>query len=96
MDLCNADSDGDGKSNGEELGDPNCVWVSGKNASLTKISLMVMKNQRNQKKWELSKKLELFMHVPTCMCKYRQDFQIYYIAFLTNVSLILVSSINQI
>ncbi|XP_067941873.1 DBH-like monooxygenase protein 2 homolog [Watersipora subatra] len=29
VDLCNADSDGDGKSNGEELGDPNCVWVSG-------------------------------------------------------------------
>ncbi|KAJ8315266.1 hypothetical protein KUTeg_007416 [Tegillarca granosa] len=24
--LCNKDSDGDGKSNGEELGDPNCTW----------------------------------------------------------------------
>ena len=23
------DSDGDGKSNGEELGDPNCQWVEG-------------------------------------------------------------------
>jgi hypothetical protein len=24
--LCEADSDGDGKTNGEELGDPCCVW----------------------------------------------------------------------
>lgn len=24
--LCRADSDGDGRSNGEELGDPCCVW----------------------------------------------------------------------
>ena len=24
-----ADSDGDGATNGEELGDPNCVWVYG-------------------------------------------------------------------
>ena len=27
--LCMADSDGDGATNGEELGDPNCVWVYG-------------------------------------------------------------------
>merc|ERR1711963_1036752 len=27
--LCREDSDGDGKTNGEELGDPNCVWVKG-------------------------------------------------------------------
>ena len=27
--LCRADSDGDGRSNGEELGDPNCVWQEG-------------------------------------------------------------------
>ena len=27
--ICRKDSDGDGKSNGEELGDPNCVWVQG-------------------------------------------------------------------
>ncbi|XP_048768193.1 temptin-like [Ostrea edulis] len=27
--LCNSDSDGDGKSNGEELGDAECVWVKG-------------------------------------------------------------------
>ena len=26
-DFCNADTDEDGKTNGEELGDPNCVWV---------------------------------------------------------------------
>lgn len=23
------DSDGDGKTNGEELGDPTCVWTAG-------------------------------------------------------------------
>lgn len=28
--LCQLDSDNDGKSNGEELGDPNCVWAPGK------------------------------------------------------------------
>ncbi|XP_067932935.1 DBH-like monooxygenase protein 2 [Watersipora subatra] len=28
-DLCREDSDGDGKSNGMELGDPDCVWTSG-------------------------------------------------------------------
>jgi len=28
-DLCEADSDGDGQSNGLELGDPSCVWTSG-------------------------------------------------------------------
>ncbi|CAB9500116.1 Tyramine beta-hydroxylase [Seminavis robusta] len=27
--LCEADSDGDGRSNGEELGDPNCEWSEG-------------------------------------------------------------------
>ncbi|KAK3604316.1 hypothetical protein CHS0354_025443 [Potamilus streckersoni] len=27
--LCQLDSDGDGKTNGEELGDPNCVWSQG-------------------------------------------------------------------
>ncbi|KAL4233043.1 hypothetical protein ACF0H5_007729 [Mactra antiquata] len=27
--LCQADSDGDGATNGEELGDPNCVWTVG-------------------------------------------------------------------
>ena len=27
--LCNADTDGDGQSNGLELGDPCCVWVEG-------------------------------------------------------------------
>ena len=25
--LCSMDSDGDGRSNGEELGDPDCVWT---------------------------------------------------------------------
>ncbi|KAL4232010.1 hypothetical protein ACF0H5_009588 [Mactra antiquata] len=27
--LCQADSDGDGATNGVELGDPNCVWTVG-------------------------------------------------------------------
>ncbi|KAK3604320.1 hypothetical protein CHS0354_025447 [Potamilus streckersoni] len=29
VDLCQNDSDGDGKTNGEELGDKNCVWKIG-------------------------------------------------------------------
>ena len=37
--LCNADSDGDGVSNGQELGDPSCVWTSGATpARTTQIS----------------------------------------------------------
>ncbi|KAK6190319.1 hypothetical protein SNE40_002215 [Patella caerulea] len=34
--LCTADSDGDGKTNGEELGDPFCDWFASKtvNANL--------------------------------------------------------------
>ncbi|KAH3792360.1 MOXD1 homolog 1-like isoform X2 [Dreissena polymorpha] len=27
--FCQKDSDGDGRTNGEELGDPNCVWMKG-------------------------------------------------------------------
>ncbi|XP_078324642.1 DBH-like monooxygenase protein 2 homolog [Crassostrea virginica] len=27
--ICQADSDGDGRTNGEELGDPNCTWSQG-------------------------------------------------------------------
>ena len=27
--LCKTDSDGDGRTNGEELGDPDCVWKTG-------------------------------------------------------------------
>lgn len=27
QDLCNADSDGDGQTNGQELGDPCCTWA---------------------------------------------------------------------
>lgn len=26
--LCQMDSDGDGRTNGEELGDPNCTWTT--------------------------------------------------------------------
>ncbi len=28
-DICGADSDGDGQTNGQELGDPGCVWTGG-------------------------------------------------------------------
>ena len=34
--LCQKDSDGDGKSNGEELGDPNCIWKEGNTPERTK------------------------------------------------------------
>jgi len=33
-DLCKADSDYDGKTNGEELGDPDCIWTRGGRPSL--------------------------------------------------------------
>merc|ERR1712185_738045 len=29
LELCSADSDGDGQSNGQELGDPCCEWQQG-------------------------------------------------------------------
>jgi len=36
--ICGADSDGDGQTNGQELGDPNCEWVSGDAARTADIS----------------------------------------------------------
>ena len=27
--MCKTDSDGDGRTNGEELGDPQCIWTEG-------------------------------------------------------------------
>nr|KAG5700389.1 hypothetical protein BaRGS_029641 [Batillaria attramentaria] len=33
--LCRKDSDGDGRTNGEELGDPNCVWKVGQMPTAT-------------------------------------------------------------
>ena len=33
------DSDKDGKTNGEELGDPNCVWSEGEVPELTNFQL---------------------------------------------------------
>ena len=33
--LCEADTDGDGQSNGMELGDPDCVWREGETPSRT-------------------------------------------------------------
>lgn len=36
-DLCNADSDGDGRTNGEELGDPCCVWRPGQELAIDDV-----------------------------------------------------------
>ncbi|DAZ99338.1 TPA: hypothetical protein N0F65_005189 [Lagenidium giganteum] len=36
--LCQADSDGDGQTNGEELGDPCCVWKQGKDSLLQRTT----------------------------------------------------------
>jgi len=36
--LCKKDSDGDGKTNGEELGDPQCVWKKGDTQTATSAS----------------------------------------------------------
>ena len=33
--LCMADSDGDGLTNGEELGDPCCVWTPASTANIS-------------------------------------------------------------
>jgi len=33
--LCQQDSDGDGKTNGQELGDPDCTWTVGSQPKLT-------------------------------------------------------------
>ncbi|XP_076468958.1 dopamine beta-hydroxylase-like [Babylonia areolata] len=33
--LCRKDSDGDGRTNGEELGDPECVWSKGQTPPVT-------------------------------------------------------------
>ena len=35
VDLCQADSDGDGFTNGFELGDPSCVWTTGQTPQRT-------------------------------------------------------------
>jgi len=35
VELCNKDSDGDGMTNGRELGDPNCVWTPESTPSIT-------------------------------------------------------------
>ena len=35
--LCQKDSDSDGKTNGEELGDPDCVWVKGSIPAITDL-----------------------------------------------------------
>ena len=38
MDLCRKDSDGDGRTNGQELGDPGCVWTEGAFVEKTGLS----------------------------------------------------------
>lgn len=35
VELCRMDSDGDGATNGEELGDPDCVWKPGQTPKFT-------------------------------------------------------------
>ncbi len=37
--ICSADSDGDGQTNGQELGDPNCLWTGGLAERTSEISL---------------------------------------------------------
>jgi uncharacterized protein (TIGR03382 family) len=36
--ICDVDTDGDDQTNGQELGDPNCVWTSGAAARTSDIS----------------------------------------------------------
>ena len=36
--LCHMDSDGDGRTNGEELGDPDCVWQPASDKELAEQS----------------------------------------------------------
>ncbi|XP_052789490.1 dopamine beta-hydroxylase-like [Mya arenaria] len=33
--ICRMDSDGDGRTNGEELGDPDCIWSQGQTPAVT-------------------------------------------------------------
>ncbi|XP_071153963.1 tyramine beta-hydroxylase-like [Mytilus edulis] len=37
--ICEADSDGDGRSNGQELGDPDCLWTENINQLLTNSTI---------------------------------------------------------
>ncbi|XP_053380250.1 uncharacterized protein LOC123524569 [Mercenaria mercenaria] len=38
-DFCMLDSDGDGRTNGEELGDPDCEWVAGSGTNASGINI---------------------------------------------------------
>jgi len=54
--LCRADSDGDGLSNGEELGDPDCLWSVGmKPSRLTDISHPGYHARHTEVGWELER-----------------------------------------
>lgn len=35
LSICQLDSDGDGRTNGEELGDPDCVWSKNGETNVT-------------------------------------------------------------
>ena len=52
--VCEMDSDLDGKTNGEELGDPNCVFQKGgipqRNTSLSHPGLFSCLNSRQKSK----------------------------------------------
>ena len=37
VELCRKDSDGDGQTNGQELGDPHCRWTIGTQADRTAV-----------------------------------------------------------
>ncbi|KAK3099911.1 hypothetical protein FSP39_011698 [Pinctada imbricata] len=38
-DLCHMDSDGDGRTNGQELGDPDCLWSPGNDSVLSDYNI---------------------------------------------------------
>jgi len=48
--LCETDSDGDGRSNGEELGDPNCDWVQGTDPAGPAVSHPGVSDEPNAKR----------------------------------------------
>jgi len=56
--LCRMDSDEDGRTNGEELGDPNCTWKPNNNANFTS-GITHPGNWRNGKKVCYSNKVIL-------------------------------------
>jgi len=50
--LCEADSDGDGRTNGEELGDPRCVWQVGETPEVTERAKITHPGYNSQAKFK--------------------------------------------